>query len=123
MVLGKGLVFVESDMVGIKKSADFRAVYRKRDSRANQFLVLYKKKNHFDQNRYGISVSKKVGNSVIRHRLKRQVREICRLNDDGLLCGFDFIFVLRADAKGASYQELEQSFFNLVRRHKLQKEQ
>lgn len=109
-------------MVGIKKSAEFKEVYRRRDSRANQFLVLYKKKNHFGQNRFGISVSKKVGNSVVRHRLKRQVREICRLNDDKLLSGYDFIFVLRAEANGASYQELEKAFFNLVRRHKVKSE-
>lgn len=110
-------------MIGIKKSAEFRAVYRKRDSRANQFLILYKKKNGYEQNRFGISVSKKVGNSIVRHRLKRQVKEICRLNDDKLLSGFDFIFVLRAGANGASYQELERAFFNLMWRHKVKLEE
>ena len=92
-------------------------VYRKRDSKANDLLILYKKKNRFCENRLGISVSKKVGNSVVRHRLKRQVKEIVRLNQNRMLQGYDLIIVLRVSANGASYDRLEQAFFNLIRRH------
>ena len=108
-------------MVGLKKAADFRAIYRRRDSRANDLLVLYKKKNHLNENRIGISVSKKVGNSVVRHRLKRQVREICRLHWDCFLKGYDIIFVLRGKANGAAYVDLEKSVEKLALRHKIWK--
>ncbi len=110
-------------MVGLKKASDFRAIYRRRDSRANDLLVFYKMKNHLHENRIGISVSKKVGNSVVRHRLKRQVREICRLHSDCFLDGFDIIIVLRAKANGASYADLCKSVEKLALRHKIWKEE
>lgn len=106
-------------MVGIKKSSDFRTIYRARDSKANILLILYKKENFTNENRIGISVSKKVGNSVVRHRLKRQVREIARLNDDVVKQGYDLIVVLRANARNAPYSLLEDSYLNLIRRHGL----
>ena len=58
---------------GLKKNIDFGKVYRKGKSRANRQLVLYILSNGTDKNRLGISVSKKVGNSVVRHRIKRMI--------------------------------------------------
>ena len=48
----------------LKKSKDFQNVYNKGNSYANRLLVMYVLENHTDKNRLGISVSKKVGNSV-----------------------------------------------------------
>ena len=59
----------------LKKSKDFQNVYNKGNSYANRLLVMYVLENHTDKNRLGISVSKKVGNSVIRHHLTRLIRE------------------------------------------------
>ena len=58
----------------LKKSKDFQNVYNKGNSYANRLLVMYVLENHTDKNRLGISVSKKVGNSVIRHHLTRLIR-------------------------------------------------
>ena len=55
----------------LKKSKDFQNVYNKGNSYANRLLVMYVLENHTDKNRLGISVSKKVGNSVIRHHFER----------------------------------------------------
>ncbi|MEG0387689.1 MAG: ribonuclease P protein component, partial [Niameybacter sp.] len=49
--------------ISLKKTPEFRNVYRRGRSVANRFLVLYKYKNGKENNRIGISVSKKVGNS------------------------------------------------------------
>ena len=49
-------------------------------------------------NRLGISVSKKVGNSVVRHRLTRLVRESVRLHEDEFNSGLDIVVVVRASA-------------------------
>ena len=62
----------------LKKSKDFQNVYNKGNSYANRLLVMYVLENHTDKNRLGISVSKKVGNSVIRHHLTD--RKSTRLN-------------------------------------------
>ena len=55
----------------LKKNEDFQEVYKKGKSYANKYLVMYILKNELNYNRIGISVSKKVGNSVVRHRTKR----------------------------------------------------
>ena len=59
----------------IKKNSDFQAIYRTAKSYANRQLVMYVRKTENTQSRIGISVSKKVGNSVVRHHLARLVRE------------------------------------------------
>ena len=53
----------------IKKNRDFQTVYREGRSCANRYLIMYVKKAEADDIRIGISVSKKVGNSVVRHRM------------------------------------------------------
>ena len=58
----------------LKKNKDFQNVYRKGKSYANKYFVMYVLKNNTEENRIGISVSKKVGNSVIRHHITRLVR-------------------------------------------------
>ena len=67
----------------LKKNNEFQRVYRKGTSQANRYLVMYVLENHdrHMENRLGISVSKKVGNSVVRHRVTRLIRESYRLNE------------------------------------------
>ena len=59
----------------LKKNKDFLSVYRNGKSYANKYLVMYVLENNTNQNRLGISASKKVGNSVVRHKFCRLVRE------------------------------------------------
>ena len=82
----------------IKKNVDFRIIYSTGKSYANKNLVMYIKKNGSNENRLGISVSKKVGNSVIRHRITRLIRSY-RLNEDSVLEGIDIVVVARIGAK------------------------
>ena len=72
------MLFSES----LKKNRDFQKVYRKGRSLANKYLVMYILENGTDRNHLGISVSKKVGNSVVRHHLTRLVRESYRRNEE-----------------------------------------
>ena len=71
----------------LKKNNEFQRVYRKGTSQANRYLVMYVLENHdrHMENRLGISVSKKVGNSVVRHRVTRLIRESYRLNERKIL--------------------------------------
>ena len=93
----------------IKNNSDFLKAYRHGKSYANRYLVMYVRKNDLDRNRYGITVSKKVGNSVVRHHLARLVRESFRLNRDTLEEGLDIIVVARAAAKDSDYKTIERA--------------
>lgn len=108
-------------MESLKKNEAFQVVYRKGKSYANKYLVMYLMENELEQNRIGISVSKKVGNSVVRHRLTRLIRESYRLHQDELKKSFDMIVIARKTAKGRSFVEIESAFLHLARLHKIRK--
>lgn len=69
--------------------------------------------------RIGISVSKKVGNSIVRHRLTRLIREAYRLHKEELISGFDIVVIARVSAKDKSYQQIESAFLHLIGLHHL----
>ena len=98
---------------------EFQTVYESGVSFANRNLVMYVYPNNKEENRIGISVSKKVGNSVVRHRVKRIIRESYRLNCDNVKNGLDIVIIARKEAKEKSYQELEQSMLHLYKLHRI----
>ena len=106
----------------LKENEDFKEIYRTGKSFANKYLIMYVKKNTFSYNRIGISVSKKVGNSVVRHRLTRLIRESYRLAEDSVLSGLDIIVVARVGARGKVYSEIESALLHLIKLHKIGKE-
>ena len=114
------MVFSES----LKKNDDFRTVYKKGKSFANKYLVMYvmvnnQKKNNQDINRLGISISKKVGNSVVRHHFCRLVRESYRLHEEMFNSGLDIVVVARNSAKDCSYKEIESALLHLSKLHNI----
>ena len=98
----------------LRKTQDFAKAYKEGRSRANALLVLYARPNQLSYNRIGISVSRKVGNSVIRHRLKRQIKECYRLFEEQFLSGFDFVVIARGKAKGTTYDEIRRALLSLA---------
>lgn len=106
----------------LKKNRDFQIVYKEGKSLANRYLVLYVKKNELGKNRLGISVSKKVGNSIVRHRLTRLIRESYRLQEDMFNSGLDMVVIARNSAKGKGYQEISSALMHLGKLHGVLKE-
>ena len=104
-----------------KKNRDFQNVYKKGKSYANRYLVMYVLENDTDRNRLGISVSKKVGNSVIRHHVTRLIRESYRLQEDMFNSGLDIVVIARNTAKDISYHEVESALLHLGGLHKILK--
>ncbi len=100
----------------LRKNEDFRTCYRDGKSYANKYLVVYVRENGLDRNRVGISVSKKVGNSVVRHRIKRLVHESYRLHEGEFDSGSDIAVVGRRSADGASYKEIERALLFLLKK-------
>ena len=101
----------------LKKSKDFQKVYNKGNSYANRLLVMYVLENHTDKNRLGISVSKKVGNSVVRHHLTRLLRESYRLHEEMFHSGWDIVVIVRVSAKNEGYHKLKSSLLHLSNLH------
>ena len=110
-------------LLSLRKNNEFRTVYRRGKSYANKLLVLYvfnNKKNINEENelynKVGISVSKKVGNSVIRSRSKRLIYENYRFKDDYLNKGYDLVFVARTKLKDKNFNEVENAMDNLLKK-------
>lgn len=105
------------------KNPDFKKVYERGKSNANKYLVMYVlEKEERETNDLGISVSKKVGNSVVRHRTTRLIRESYRLNREKFNSGLNLVVIAREGAKGKSLKEIESALLHLSKKHGILRE-
>ena len=112
------MIFSES----LKKNDDFRTVYKNGISYANKYLVMYVLNNNMQKNnqpikRLGISVSEKGGDSGVRHRFCRLVRESYRLHEKIFNSGLDIVVVARTSAKDCTYAQIESALLHLGKLH------
>ena len=103
----------------LKRNIDFQNVYQNGKSYANKYLVMYVLENGTGQNRLGISVSKKVGNSVVRHHLTRLIRESYRLHEEMFNSGLDIVVIARGTARDASFHQISSALKHLGGLHKI----
>ncbi len=106
-------------IVSLRKGKEFSDAYKYGNSKANKYLVMYIHNNDLTYNRIGISVSKKVGNSVVRHRIRRLIRECLRLNGDVFNTGLDIVVIARGTAKDRTYKEISDAVMHLAEVHKI----
>ncbi|MFH1253060.1 MAG: ribonuclease P protein component [Candidatus Uhrbacteria bacterium] len=77
-------------------------------------------KNNLSDSRFAVLVGNKISKSaVVRNRLRRQIREIIRLHLEKIRPGLDVIFIVRAEAKGKKYQDLERVIIGGLKRARL----
>ena len=93
MTAAKPLTFPQSRR--LKTPAEFDRCYKRKRSASDDVLVVYACENDLDHPRLGCSVSKKVGNAVVRNRYKRLFREAFRLSQHNLPTGVDLIVIPR----------------------------
>lgn len=127
-----GLLFMMEKFFGGRKGGSY-AVYRifkeefsvspcisEGQILANRHLVLYMVKNGtHDHNRLGISVSKKVGKSVVRSHVTRLIRESYRSMEEEVKSGYDFVVIARVSCAAASYHEVCRSLRHLFKKQQL----
>lgn len=94
-------------MIQSLKNLQFRRVYAQGRSRANYCIAVYVLENDLSVSRLGITVSKKIGNSVVRSRVKRIIKEACRLHETDFLPGYDVVIVARRAAKNKKSTDME----------------
>jgi len=96
----------------VKKSEDFNNIIEKGNKSKSNLYYLYYLKNSFDHNRYGIAVSKKIGNAVIRNKNKRQIKSII----DSMqikIKGYDFVIILKTNINDFNYLQKEEDIKRL----------
>ncbi|MCQ2497169.1 MAG: ribonuclease P protein component [Lachnospiraceae bacterium] len=103
----------------LKRNEDFRNVFKKGRSFANRCFVMYVIKKEESEIRVGISVSKKVGNSVVRHRITRVVREVFRLYGAVFNSGLDIVVIARTGAVGIGLEQARKEILHLGKLHKI----
>lgn len=105
----------------LKNNREFKKVYSYGNSYANKYLVIFFIKNNLGYNRVGFSVTKKIGKSVVRNRIRRLIKEAYRLNSDKLKQGYDLVFLPRKMAVGHGFKEIESAMIHLFKKTKLLK--
>lgn len=93
----------------------FQLVKRTGRSWSDPVLVLCVLPNGLECNRFGFSVSKRVGKAVVRNRVKRLLREATRVRQPTIRPGRDIVFIARSPIKEASFQQVDRAVEKLLR--------
>ena len=100
----------------LKKNHEFRRLYAKGRSAASNLAVVYCRNNRSKSNRLGITVSSKLGNAVVRNRIRRRFKEAYRLNEEKLTPGHDIVIVARARSRSAGFAGLQDDLMRLFKK-------
>ncbi len=105
-------------MESLKKNKEFNKVYNNGKSYATRNLVLYLlSAPRNDNNRYGLSVSKRIGNAVVRNKLKRRLREIIREFEKKYnFKSYDIIIIARNPVVDLNYRQIKRDIKKLYKR-------
>lgn len=108
----------------LRNREDFSRIYRGGKSFANgQFVVYWSKQHVAEPFRLGVSASKKIGNAVVRNRMRRMIKEIVRLQEKRIVPNTDFILIVRKPATAMKMKEMEKSVLHVLKKAGLLKNQ
>ncbi|MDD4607180.1 MAG: ribonuclease P protein component [Patescibacteria group bacterium] len=104
----------------LTKRKDFENIWQKGKGRLDQFLGIKFLANDLENSRFAFIVSLKISKKAVqRNKVKRQLREIIRLNLDKIKPGYDIIINTRPGILKLTYQELDQTLIDLLKKLKL----
>ena len=99
----------------LRSNMEFKKAYSGGKSYWNRNLVLYVRKNDVGNTRVGYSITKKIGNSVVRNKIRRRMKEIYRLKFDGIKAGYDLIIIPKKNVVDISYRDLESAMVHILK--------
>lgn len=102
----------------LKKRASFNYIYKNGKKVSSQYLNLIYVPANFSF-RIGFAVSKKIGNSVTRNKIKRRLKEICRLHLRIFMTGNNYIFVAKPGIENLKFEDLYPLVEKLLKKAKL----
>lgn len=93
----------------------------RRDGRSlsNRIAVLCAQRNDLEHNRYGFSVSRRIGKAVVRNRIRRFLREAVRLRHKTIDTGWDLVFIARGPIRQATFQTVDDAIGQLLQQASL----
>ena len=106
----------------VKKEKDFSAIFKKGKSFSNRKFVIYRLENNEQHFRVGLSVSKKLGNAVMRNQIKRRIRHILIEHKDQLVENVDFVVIARKGIEILNYAEMEKNLLHVLKLSKIYQE-
>ena len=106
----------------VKKEKDFSAIFKKGKSFANRKFVIYRLENNEQHFRVGLSVSKKLGNAVMRNQIKRRIRHILIEHKNQLVENVDFVVIARKGVEILDYAEMEKNLLHVLKLSKIYQE-
>lgn len=98
----------------LKKNHQFQYVIKKKRSLNNKYLVIYYYPNKLELNRYGISISKKFANAVMRNYYRRKVRMI--LSDVDSNHSVDMVIIVRKPFLDLKHKDMEEQLLKLMKK-------
>ena len=98
----------------VKNTRDFQKIIENGNLLKNKYYIIYYIDNNLNNDRFGISVSKKLGNAVFRNKYKRKLRAIIDNYKKNYINHKDYIIILRKEAINKKYQLLENEFIALL---------
>ena len=98
----------------VKNNRDFDKIIKTGKRLKNKHYIIYYKENNLNYNRFGISVSKKLGNAVFRNKYKRKIRSIVDNYQKTIENNFDYVIIMRREMINLSFKEMEESFRKIM---------
>ncbi len=100
----------------VNKNEEIQKIISKNIKTVNKYFIIYMEKNSLDINRYCISVSKKIGNAVVRNRQRRIIKEILRKNN--INQSMNYVIILRKEILNLKYEDKERELISLIKGEK-----
>ena len=105
----------------VKTEKDFTAIFKNGQNFANRKFVIYRLQKEQRHYRVGISVSKKLGNAVVRNRIKRKIRHVLMQHQEGFKVD-DFVVIARKGVEELDYWQIEKNLLHILKIAKIYQE-
>jgi len=98
----------------LRKNIEFKRIYKYGKNYWNRNLVLYIRENGSEETRVGFTITKKIGNAVVRNKIKRRMKGIYKSNFHNIKGGYDLIFIPKRNVVELSFHELESAMVHIL---------